>query len=516
MNMSKNLIEMLDSSCRKYWWRKAILAENRIIRYYSLCRRINQLTNALINKFSLKPTEKVALLLGNSGLYPIIYLSVLKAGAVVVPLNVFLKGEELKYIINQCNAKILVTSQEFYPVIKKIRPDLIGLDNIILLDGEKDVPEYISLDELTKGVSTRIEPSIIRDISQDSVAVIIYTSGTTGYPKGAMLTHQNLLSNIENSLVTIHLGSRDRFLLVLPMFHSFTMTVCMLMPLAIGAGMVIVTSLHPFKKVFRRVLLCGVTIIVGIPPLYELLSKAKIPWLARKLLRIRLCISGAAPLSKGTLKRFEENWKIPLLEGYGLSETSPVVSLNPLDGIRKPGSVGLPIPGVSVKIIDPDEVELPVSSVGEIIVKGQNVMKGYYKNDEATKDTIRGNWLFTGDLGRVDEDGYIYIIDRKKDMILVRGLNVYPKEVEQVLHEHPDISEVSVVGKIDKGKGEVPVAFIVPKEGRTPDPVEIVKYCRERLADYKVPRQVIVREDLPRTPTGKILKRELKKMVVEN
>lgn len=497
--MYTNLVDMLENSCRKYWWRKAILAEDRTIRYYKLRREVDKLASILVDKYKIEPQDKIAILLGNSSIYPVVYFAILKIGAVVVPLNIFLKGEELKYIINNSGAKLLIISNEFYPVIKEIRTQLSNLIDVVLADGQ--------LLKKTKGCPPK------REIPIDSTAVIIYTSGTTGYPKGAMLTHENLLSNVESSVTVSQIKHRDRVLLVLPMFHSFTMTACMLMSLAVGAGIVIAGSLHQFKKIFRRVLFLGVTIIIGIPSLYALLAEAHIPWWVRILLRIRLCISGAAPLPEATLTEFEKKWKIPLLEGYGLSETSPVVSINPIKGKRKPNSVGLSIPGVEVKIVGSDEAELPANEVGEIIVKGKNVMTGYYNEPQATADTIRGGWLFTGDMGRIDEEGYIYIVDRKKDMILVRGLNVYPREVEQVLEGYPGIAEVSVVGKIDQSKGEVPVAFVIQKDGARLDPVEITKYCRQKLADYKVPRQVIIKEQLPRTPTGKILKRELRKMV---
>lgn len=493
--MHKNLVEMLETSCRRYWRRKAILAEDRTVRYYRLRKEVNRFASLLVDKFGIGPEDKVAILLGNSSIYPAAYFAVLKAGAVVVPINVFLKGEEIKYILNNCGAKMLITSKDFYPTIEGITSDL----DIFLVEGKFDI---------------RGKPPE-RDIPLDSTAVIIYTSGTTGKPKGAMLTHENLLNNIESSVSVSLINRRDRILCVLPMFHSFTMTVCMLMPLAVGAGIVVATSLHQFKKVFRRILLLGVTIIVGIPPLYAALAKADIPWFVRILLRIRLCVSGAAPLPETVLREFEKKWKIPLSEGYGLSETSPVVSLNPIKGKRKPNSVGMPIPGVEVKIAGPEEEELPVGEVGEIIIRGRNVMKGYYNEPQATAETIRGGWLFTGDLGKMDEEGYIYIVDRKKDMILVRGLNVYPREVEDVLQEYPGISEVSVVAKQDPNRGEVPIAFIIAKDGARLNPADITKYCRQRLADYKVPRQVVIKDQLPRTPTGKILKRELRKLAQE-
>lgn len=490
--MYKNLTQMLETSCKRYWWRKAVLSEDRTLRYYRLRREINRFASILINKYRIKPQDRVALLLGNSSIYPIAYFSILMAGAVVVPLNVFLKGEELRYIVENCGARLLITSRDFSQVTEGLSLEKFFVEDRIETMG--NVPKV--------------------EIPVDSTAVIIYTSGTTGRPKGAMLTHENLLSNIQSSVEVSNLNYRDRVLCVLPMFHSFTMTVCMLMPLSVGAGIVIASSLHQFKKVFRRIILLGVTILVGIPPLYSALAKAHIPWFIRLLLkRIRLCISGAAPLPETTLREFEKKWRIPLLEGYGLSEASPVVSLNPIKGKRKPNSVGIPIPGVEVKIVGPDEAELPIGEVGEIIVRGRNVMKGYYNDPQATADAIRGGWLFTGDLGRIDEEGYIYIVDRKKDMILVRGLNVYPREIEQVLQEYPGIAEASVVGKPDPHKGEVPVAFVIPKDGTRIAPVEVTKFCRQRLADYKVPRQIIVKEQLPRTPTGKILKRQLRNMV---
>jgi len=503
---------MLEASCRRYWWRKAVMAAEGTVRYGRFRKEVTRLANGLSAKAGVAPGEKVALLLNNSLYYPQVFFSVLNAGGVVVPLNTFLKGDELKYIINQSDAKVLFTSAEFYPLIKEILPELKWLRQVVLIGEKETGADCLSLRELTAGVNTAPPPN---ELSPDAVAVIIYTSGTTGFPKGAMLTHANLLANLKSCAQACRISCRDRVVIVLPMFHSFTMTVCMLLPLFQGAGMVVIKSLHNFKKVFQRMLLCKVTMMIGIPPLYNLLAKAKVPRIVRILLRLRLCISGAAPLAEQTLNDFEQNWRLPLLEGYGLSEASPVVSLNPLAGVRKINSVGLALSTIEVKIVGPDESEVPTGKVGEIIVKGPNVMAGYYKNEQATAETIRGGWLFTGDLGYLDSDGYLFIVDRKKDMILVRGLNVYPREVEQVLRSRPGIAEVSVVGRPDPARGEVPVAFVIPRNGKPPDVVELTRHCRQHLADYKVPRQIIIAQDLPRTPTGKILKRELKKLLVD-
>lgn len=508
--MPKNLSEMLEISARKYRWRKVIFSENKVLRYGAFYKKVNKIAKILQSEFNIKTNDKIAVLLENSEIYPIIYFAILKLGAVVVPLNTFLKGEELKYILNNSNSKFLITSSSFFPVIDKIRPDLSKVENIVLTDSNVNTFNYIPLEFLLK---RKVKKDCLPGISPSNSAVIIYTSGTTGFPKGAILTHKNLVSNVESCILVSNITSRDRALLILPMFHSFTMTVCMLMPIAVGAGIVITSSLHHFKKIFKRILLRRVSILVGIPSIYTLLAKADIPWLVKKLLNIRLCICGAAPLPEATLTDFEKKWKVPLLEGYGLSEASPVVSLNPINGVRKPNSVGLPIDGVEVRIVDTEEGELGTGKVGEIIIKGKNVMTGYYKNPQATVNTIRNNWLFTGDMGKIDKDGYLYIVDRKKDMIMVRGLNIYPREVEHVIREYPGIAEVSVVGKPDEMKGEVPIAFVILKEGIDLNKHDLIKYCRDKLADYKVPRQINVRDRLPHTPTGKILKRELKKMV---
>jgi long-chain acyl-CoA synthetase len=508
--MYTNLVEMLEQSCKKYWWKKALLAEDRVVRYYKICKETNLLASSLEKVFDIKPQDKIAVLLGNSSVYPIVYFSILKIGAVVVPLNTFLKGEELKYIINNSGAVLLITSKEFLTEINEVRSDLVSLKNIILTDNKNDVKGYVSLQEIMDKGNSDFVP---RKISPDSTAVIIYTSGTTGYPKGAMLTHENLVTNVKCCVDVCRVNKKDRLILVLPMFHSFTMTVCMLMPLAAGSGIVIASTLHQFKKVFKSIVVRGVTVLVGIPSIYLLLARASFPWWIRMLLKIRFCISGAAPLPETTLNEFQKKWKIPLVEGYGLSEASPVVSLNPVYGVKKTNSVGLPLPGLEVKIVGPDEGEIPNGQVGEIIIKGKSIMKGYYNNEEATKATLKNGWLFTGDLGFIDNDKYIHIVDRKKDMILVRGLNVYPREVENIIQEYQGVSEVAVIGKPDENKGEVPVAFVVPKNGFTINSSDILKYCRHKLADYKLPRNIYIKEDLPRTPTGKILKRELKTLV---
>jgi long-chain acyl-CoA synthetase len=352
------------------------------------------------------------------------------------------------------------------------------------------------------------------EITPQGLALLIYTSGTTGFPKGVMLSHANLCSNVISSLQALELNSNDKVLLILPMFHSFTLTVCILIPIYIGAKIAVIKSVKPFHKVLRSILLNRITIVVGIPHLYDIFKNINIPKIIDIFLRIRVCISGAAPLSPNTLEIFKQKFKkFMLLEGYGLTETSPVVSINPLRGVQKPGSIGLPIPGVEVKVVREDESEAEFEEVGELIVKGPNVMMGYYNNPRETEKTIKGEWLFTGDMAKIDTEGYIYIVGRKKEMILMHGMNVYPSEIENIIQAHPKVKEVAVVGKKDKAKGEAPVAFIALHDKTDAQEGEIIGFCKGKLAGYKIPHLIEFRESLPKTPTGKVLKRQLKEEV---
>jgi len=289
------------------------------------------------------------------------------------------------------------------------------------------------------------------------------------------------------------------------------LTVCIFTPLSMGAGIVLIKSVQPFKAAMREIIRNRATILIGIPQLFQALADARIPFWLHWLLNLRLAVSGAAPLPGETLGKFDRKFRFPLLEGYGLSEASPVVSFNPIRGVQKPGSVGLPLPDIEVKIFDDRGHDLPVGQIGEIVVRGPNVMRGYYNHPEESAAAIRDGWLHTGDMGRKDEDGYIFIVDRRKEMLLVRGMNVYPREIEEVLYQFPNVREAAVVAKPDEKRGEVPIAFVSAVNGATLEPSEILRFCRDRLADYKIPREVRVMDVLPRTATGKIAKLELKK-----
>jgi len=456
------LIEILEENARSYARRVALIFERRRISYRKLTETVSELAAGLLN-LGIRPGEKIGILLSNSPEYVFSYFGILKAGAVVVPLNSFLKTEELIYILADSEVKFLITSSDFLEMANQLRIRVESLEKIIIVN--RKISKTISFEELLSSSLLRAGPVLL----PEETALLLYTSGTTGYPKGVMLTHHNLVSNALSCTKAIRISKRDNFICILPMFHSFTFTVCILVPLSVGGRVTIVASVRPFKKVIKNILMNRVTVLAGIPALYNLLENFNLPRffsLFRFLNPLRFCISGAATLPLEVLARFEKKFRLPLLEGYGLTEASPVVSFNPLKSIRKPNSVGLPLPGIDVKVVDNVGKQLSVGRIGELLVKGVNVMKGYHNQPEETKDVLIEGWLATGDLAKIEQDEYIYIVDRKKDMINVRGLNVYPREVEEIFYHHPAVAEAAVIGIKDEEKGEVPLAYIaLRKEG---------------------------------------------------
>jgi long-chain acyl-CoA synthetase len=469
--------------------------------YKAFNEKVNQLAHFLSKK-GIKKRDKVAILLQNSVEFVISYFAIAKIGAIALPLNNMLTFEELDFILQDSGSVALITSECFKETADVL---LARVDSLRFKWETENFPK-----ECFKEGDTS-EPSIACE--DNDVAIIMYTSGTTGSPKGAMLTHNNLISNVKACLEKIKITSKDNFSCLLPLFHSFTFTTCILAPFYAGATSVVIKSLHNFKEVFRQLLKSKVSILIAVPTVYRILVEAPTPFFLttfpfRLINPIRLCIAGGEALSPEVMREFERKFHIPLLEGYGLTETSPVVSLSPLKH-RKAGSVGEPLEGIKVKIVDDKDKGLPVGEIGEILVKGPSVMKGYYDREEETKQAIKNGWLYTGDLGKLDEEGFLYIVDRKKDLIVIKGLNVYPKEIEDVLYSYPKIKEAAVVGKELEDKGDVPVAYIVLEEGENATDEEIHKYLKHSLASYKIPRRIEFREDLPKGPTGKILKRQL-------
>ena len=456
------------------------------------------LAKRLKGEFGLQPGDRVGLWLKNCPEFAFSLFGILLAEGVVVSINNFLTPDEVGYILEDSGAKVLISEASMTEGTAALQSQLEGL-------------AVIEVEELGQADDSQAPGLPPAGQAGEDLALIIYTSGTTGKPKGAMLSNNNLLRNVQGVMEELELTPEDRMACLLPMFHSFSMTVCVLLPMTQGLSVVAVKSLHPPKNIIAELLLHQASILPAIPQLYRMLANVQMP----PGMALRICVSGAAPLPLEVLKAFNENVGIPLLEGYGLSETSPVATFNPLHGEKKAGSVGLPIRGVAFQIWNDAGEVLPAGEQGEICIKGHNIMIGYWNNPEATAAAIKGEWFLSGDIGYLDEDGYLYITDRKKDMLLVNGINVYPRELEEVIYQFDGVKETAVIGINDPRKGDLVVACVAPIEGAKIEDAALLAFLKDKLAAYKMPRRVIQMESLPRNATGKILKTKLREIAVE-
>ncbi len=511
MNSLNNLVQMLDSVSSRYAKKTAIVFGAKKITYEELWKNSNKLASSLCN-LGVKEFDKVALWLPNCPEFVYAFFAILKIRAVAVPINTMFKREEAKFIMEDCRATALICSIDKVKEAENILSRLEALKYVISLPASKENSAVLDFYAL---INKTDEPPYRAEISEEDLAEIVYTSGTTGKPKGACLTHKNLLSNVKDCSQIIRVTHKDCFICILPLFHSFASTVCMLLPIYKGGKIVIMRAVRPFKRVIRAIFKNRITVFTGVPSVFNILSEAKFPRLAlflNSLLNpVRLCISGAAALPFDVWYKFEKRFKRKLLQGYGLTEASPVVSLNPLYKERKPESAGVLLPSMQAKIIDKNGNGLAIGEIGELLVKGPNVMKGYFNLPLDTHKTLKDGWLYTGDLAKLDKQGFIYIMGRIKEMINVRGLNVYPAEIEDVLYKHPKVKEAAVVGVLHRHRGEAPVAFVVKKEEILER--ELIHYLRDALASYKIPLRVFFKDSLPKNATGKILKIELQKEV---
>lgn len=511
--MVTNLVQMFEETVRKYPRRTALVFGAKNISYEQVSSASKKMA-AYLAGCGIKKSDKVALWLPNCPEFIYSYFAIVCLNAVVVPINIMFKKEEARFVLEDSTSKILITSIDKVSDSEAILARLETLDRIISLPAPQTNKVVF---DFYKCLNNSAELKECFSIHDDDIAEIVYTSGTTGNPKGACLTHKNILSNVRDCSRLVRVSKRDCFLCVLPLFHSFASTVCMLLPLSRGAKIVIMRTLSPFKRVVRTIFNKRVTVFPGIPSIFSILAELPIPrwkiWLSRFVNPLRLCISGAADLPASVCCDFQRRFWRRLRQGYGLTEASPVVALNPIRGKYKPESVGLPLESVRVKIVDFHGKELPRGSVGELLVKGPNVMKEYYNLSEDTQKALEGGWLHTGDLAKVDNDNFIYVMGRMKEMINVRGLNVYPREIENVLYNYPGVKEAVVVGVLHRRRGEVPAAFVAG-EGNL-DENQILKYLRQNLAAYKVPLRIFFKDALPKNSTGKILKKELQKEIEE-
>ena len=498
--------ELISFQAQHHKNKVALFIEDEKITYKEILHASDNLANFLSNQ-GVKKGDRVALFLRNSKEFVYAMFAVSKLGAILVPINTFLKSEELSYILKDSGASFLIASTLHEKVVNASEANV--LCNAILWEGEvtKASANQFSYAEV-ENTSHLCKAEILK---LEDMAVYIYTSGTTGKPKAAMLSYKNIFSNASSGQRTIEVTKKDRFIVFLPMFHSFTFTIGVMLPLYVGASLVIIPSVKPFSNIFKQVLTKRVTLFFGIPDVYTALAKANLPWYFMWFNRVRAFVSGAAPLHAKTLNAMSKKFKrATLLEGYGLSEASPAVCMNTFEK-QKAGSVGTVLHGYELKIVDEQMQEVACGSVGDIIFKGDNVMHGYLNRPHETEETIINGWLLTGDVGYIDEEGFLFIVDRKKDLIISKGINIYPREVEDVIDTFEGVALSAVVGIKDENSGEIPVAYIELEEGtQALDEVALKKYMRQHLANYKIPKHLHMIDALPKNATGKVLKRQLK------
>lgn len=479
--------------------------------YAQVWHQVKAMARAL-RDLGVEPGDRVAVMLPNCPQYVVAYYGTLRAGAIVAQVNPLYTERELQYLVNNAGAETIVVADALYPRVKAVL-NSTPLKHVIVatLMGNVELgPEARKFEAMV--ASTPPEPPVV-DIKPHDVAVLQYTGGTTGVSKGAMLTHYNLVSNVialrewQKPLGTVEGG--ERILTILPLFHSYGMTVCMNNGIAGAAELILLPKLD-IQDLMTTIRDTRPTSFPGVPTLYTAVTM--FPNADQYGLNsIKVCNSGAAPLPVEIMGKFEAKTGATIVEGYGLSEASPVTHSNPLGGVRKPGSIGVPFPDTDVEIVDVDTGTkvLPPGEVGELRIRGPQVMVGYWKMAEETKSTLRDGWLYTGDIGKMDEDGFFYIVDRKKDMIIVSGFNVYPRDVEEVIYEHSAVAEACVAGVPDPYQGERVKAYVVLKPGSELAADGLIAFCRERLASFKAPKLVEFRSSLPKSNVGKILRRVL-------
>jgi long-chain acyl-CoA synthetase len=511
-----NLAVFLEDSAREVPDRTAIVFAPTRLSYAALNAAANQVANLLVAR-GVQRGDKVVISCPNLPYFPIVYYGILKAGATVVPINVLNKPREIAYHLQDSQAKAYFCF-EGTPQLPMGEMGWAGFqaagtcEHFFLMTADPAAPSPIEGAQ-TLGMAMYKQPPTFDMVqtSADDTAVILYTSGTTGQPKGAELTHANMVLTARMCDVFLPRREDDVYLVVLPLFHSFAQTPVMNAGLYSRATLVLLPRFSP-EAALAAMQQEGVTIFAGVPTMFwELLNYPEADKfdLAKIAHNLRVCISGGAAIPVEVLRAFEAKYDVPILEGYGLSETSPSATFNRMDRPRKPGSIGLPNWGVEMRLVDAEGKDVPTNEPGELLIKGVIVMKGYYNRPEATASAIKDGWFHTGDIARRDEDGYLYIVDRVKDMIIRGGYNVYPRELEEVLMTHPAVSLVAVLGIPHPAHGEEIKAFIIRKEGATTTEEELIGWCKENMASYKYPRLIEFRDSLPMTATGKILKREL-------
>ncbi|MFC4800235.1 long-chain fatty acid--CoA ligase [Neobacillus sp. GCM10023253] len=504
--------QILKETTEKFPEHNALSFYGKKISYKELSSLAFAFTSA-IQQNQVQKGDRVAIMLPNCPQYVVAYYGILNAGGIITQVNPMSVERELIHILNDSGAETMVVLDALYPRVKSVQAQT-PLKNIIVVSlqpsGQDFAPDRSFESFLKEGNGTVVP---VEFEPEHDVAVLQYTGGTTGRSKGAMLTHRNILANVlqcqEFFKHEMEFG-KEKCLTVIPLFHVFGMTSCMNLSIYTGAESIMLPRFD-LEEVLNTIKTEQPTTFPGVPTMYVALTnhpKAE----EYGLNCIRTCNSGSAPMPVELLREFEGKTGAQILEGYGLSEASPTTHCNPPFAARKTGSVGIGVPSTEYKIVDlsTGTEEVPTGELGEVIIKGPQVMKGYWNMPEETANTLKDGWLYTGDIAKVDEDGYLYIVDRKKDMIIAGGFNIYPRDIEEVLYEHPSVQEAVVIGVPDPYRGETVKAYVVLKAGKTATEDEIIQYCRENLAAYKAPRNVEFREQLPKTGVGKILRRSLR------
>lgn len=506
---TQSLLEMLGNTATKYPDQRATIFAGHEITYGQLWQSV-QLLMGRLQANGVQRGERIGIMLPNCPQYLTAYYAITGVGATVVQVNPISSSSELQFLLADSGCKRLFIYDPLVPLVQSIRvntpvEELIavrfGPSTIVL--GEEDA----WFDEYTAGAFGPAQPVAIDPVTD--VAVLQYTGGTTGRPKGAMLTHQNLVANAYQADAMVTGTPEDTMICALPLFHVYAMTICMNCAVLSGMTMLIVPRFHP-TELLESIRQYQPTLFPAVPTMYVALSQV-VPAGSDVLHCIRGCNSGGAPMPEKVMLEFERITGATVLEGYGLSEASPVTHTNPF-GRRKVGSIGLPTPNTDARIVDVEDCRriLSVGEVGELAIRGPQVMMGYWNRPDETAQTIVDGWLLTGDIATIDEDGYTYIVDRKKDMIIASGYNVYPRDVEEALYKHPAVLEAAVIGIPDDYRGETVKAYIVLKPGQSATAEDIQTWCRSCLSAYKIPREVEFREELPKTAVGKILRRALR------
>jgi long-chain acyl-CoA synthetase len=513
----KHVGQFLQETAEKYPTNNALSFFGKKVSYQQLFGLSQAFTSALQQK-QVQKGDRIAIMLPNCPQYVISYYGSLGAGAIITQVNPMSVERELEYILKDSGAETIVVLDAFYSRVKSVQAKT-NLKNIIVVSLQPSGHDFYpdrSFDEFLAEATGKVIPVAID--SENDIAILQYTGGTTGRSKGAMLTHRNIVANVLQSYEffkhEMEIG-KERCLTIIPLFHVFGMTSCMNLSIFIGAESIMLPRFD-LEEVLTTIKNEQPTIFPGVPTMYVAITNH--PRAEEYGLNcIKSCNSGSAPMPLELLRGFESKTGSKILEGYGLSEASPTTHCNPPFAERKPGSVGIGVPSTEYKIVDvaTGTEEVPVGELGEVIIKGPQVMKGYWNMPEETANTLRDGWLYTGDIAKVDEDGYLYIVDRKKDLIIASGFNVYPRDIEEVLYEHPSVQEAVVIGVPDPYRGEDIKAVIVLKANKTATGEEIIQYCKQNMSAYKVPRIVEFRDELPKTGVGKILRRSLREESVK-